>query len=140
MKKLLTTISVAFLLVFTGCTKQGIKNKALVLSAEKFDNESLEAGKANYVDLEEQKIFAEFIKKNTQIDVDNVEMQNDEEATARLIIVTLPKSVYAELKGISGKDWKEKVRGAKEVKTYNIKMKKIKGIWEIVEQKEIQKT
>ena len=138
MKTLITTISIAILLILTGCTKQVIKNKALVLSVEKFDNEALDAGKANYVDLEEQKIFAEFIKKNTKIDVRDVETQSDDEATGLLVIESLPKSIFPELKGVSGKDWNDKIKGTKEAHTYNLKMKKIKGSWEIIEQHEIK--
>lgn len=137
MKKIITLISLGFLLVLSGCTQQSLKNRALFLSAEKFDNETQAAGKENFVDAEQQKVFSDFIKKNTRIDVSNVELQNENEATARLEIETLSKSQYATLKTISGKEWKEKVKSAKDKKTYILKLKKSNGNWEITEQKEV---
>ena len=140
MKKTIILIFISISFIFIGCTKQGIRNKALVLSVEKFDNEAQSAGKAHFVDLEQQKIFAEFIKSNTKIDVDNVELQNnDEEATARLIIDSFSKNLYTELPTISGREWKEKVKAARETKTYTLKLKKTKDIWQITNQTELQK-
>lgn len=136
MKKIITLLSIGFLLAFTGCTKQGIKNKALVMSVEAFDSEAQTAGKENFIDADQQKIFAEFIKKHTQIDVDNVETQGDSEATARLLIKTFSKSIYPELKTISGKDWAAKVSENMETKKYNLKLKKVDGVWKIVERAE----
>lgn len=136
MKKLITLISLSFLIAFTGCTKMGIKNRALSVSIEKFDTDAQTAAKTVFVDQEQQKLFADVIKKNTQIDVDNVEMQGDTEATARLIISTFSKSIYPELGTISGKDWQAKIDSAKEVKTYNLKLQKLDGKWQITEQKE----
>lgn len=137
MKKLITLISIGFLLVFVGCTKQGVKNRALAMSIEKFDNEAQVASKATFVDQEQQKMFADFIKLNTQIDVDNVELQGDNDATARLTIKTFSKSIYPELQAISGKDWKAKIATAMETKTYNLKLQKIDNAWKIVEQTEV---
>ncbi len=108
----------------------------MALSAEKFDNEASIAGKENFIDQEQQKVFADFIKANTRIDIDSVELQDDNAATARLVIETLPKSLYAELKTISGKEWKDKAKAAKEVKSYSLKLKKTNGAWEIIDQKE----
>ena len=123
-------------MAFTGCTKMGVKNRALVMSAESFDNEAQLAAKATFVDQEQQKTFADFIKINTQIDVDNVELQGDNDATARLTIVTFSKSVYPELVAISGKDWKAKIAEKMETKHYNLKLKKTDGAWGIVEKTE----
>jgi hypothetical protein len=136
MKKLITLISIGFLLAFTGCTKQGVKNRALVMSVENFDNDAQLAAKATFVDQEQQKAFADFIKMNTKIDVDNVEMQSDDEATARLTIVTFSKSVYPELVTISGKDWKTKIADKMETKHYNLKLKKADNAWKITEKTE----
>lgn len=136
MKKLITLVSVSFLLAFTGCTKMGIKNRALATSIEKFDNDAETASKATFVDLEQQKTFKDFIKVNTLIDVDNVELQGDNDATARLTITTFSKSVYPELVTISGKDWKAKIATAMETKTYNLKIQKVDGTWKVIEQKE----
>lgn len=138
MKKLITYISLAFLLALTGCTKMGIKNRALSTSIEKFDDEAEAASKATFVDVEQQKTFKDFIKVNTRIDVDNVELQGDNEATARLTITTFSKSVYPELVAISGKDWKAKIATAMETKTYNLKLQKVDGTWKVTEQKEAQ--
>ncbi|HEY8269486.1 MAG TPA: hypothetical protein VIG33_01250 [Pseudobdellovibrionaceae bacterium] len=137
MKKIILIITLGFVFSFLGCTKQSIKNRALFLSVEKFDNEAQVAGKENFVDAEQQNVFSEFIKVNTRIDVSEVELQNENEATARLTVETFPKSLYSTLKTISGKEWKEKVKAAKERKTYLLKMKKTNGDWEIIEQKEI---
>jgi hypothetical protein len=137
MKKIILALLLGFTFAFSGCTKQSIKNRALFLSAEKFDNEAQIAGKENFVDLEQQKIFSEFIKVNTRIDVDKVELQNEDEATARLVIESFPKKLYASLQTISGKEWKEKLKVGRESNTYSLKLKKIKGSWEIIDQKEI---
>jgi len=136
MKKLITFVSIGFLLAFTGCTKMGIKNRALLNSVEKFDEEAKAAAKLTFVDQEQQKTFADFIKVNTKIDVDNVEMQGDNDATARLTVQTFSKSIYPELAKISGKDWKAKIETAKEVRTYSLKLQKLDGKWQITEQKE----
>lgn len=137
MKKLITLVSIGFLLAFTGCTKQGIKNRALLVSVEKFDADAQTAAKATFVDQEQQKTFADFIKLNTKIDVDNVEMQGDEAATARLTVQTFSKSIYPELVTISGKDWKAKIATAMETKRYNLKLQKIDGTWKVTDQQEI---
>lgn len=137
MKKIITLISLSLLVVFTGCTKMGIKNRALSLSIEKFDSDAQTAAKTVFVDQEQQKLFADVIKKNTQIDVDNIEMQGDNEATARLLISSFSKSIYPELSTISGKDWQAKIDSAKEVKTYTLKLQKLDGKWQITEEKEI---
>ncbi len=138
MKKLIALISMGFLLAFTGCTKMGVKNRALVMSAEAFDNEAQSAAKTTFADQEQQKIFADFIKLNTQIDVSDVELQGDNDATAKLTVVTFSKSVYPELVAISGKDWKAKIAEKMETKHYNLKLKKTGGTWGIVEKTEIQ--
>lgn len=138
MKKLITLISIGFLLAFTGCTKMGVKNRALVMSAEAFDNEAQSAAKSTFVDQEQQKTFADFIKLNTKIDVSDVELQGDDDATAKLTIVTFSKSVYPELVTISGKDWKAKIAEKMETKHYKLKLKKTDGAWSIVEKTEIQ--
>ncbi|MGZ3743187.1 MAG: hypothetical protein ACXWRE_02050 [Pseudobdellovibrionaceae bacterium] len=137
MKKIIIMVSLGVFFAFLGCTKQSIKNRALFLSAEKFDNEVQIAGKENFVDVEQQKTFSEFIKKNTLIDIKDVELQNENEATAHLVIVTFPKSLYGSLKTIPSKEWNEKAHAAKETKTYLLKLKKVNKNWEITEQKEI---
>lgn len=139
MKKIITLISLSFVLAIAGCTKQGIKNRALLLSVEKFDAEAQADGRANFVDQEQQKVFAEFIKKNTKIEVDNVEMQGDDSATARLTIQTFSKSVYPDLKTISGKDWAAKIATVKETRNYNLKLQKVNSVWKITDQTEIPK-
>lgn len=139
MKKYIALFTLSFAIALVGCTKQSVKNRALALSIEKFDNEAQTEGKANFVDEAQQKIFTDFVKMNTVIDVDNVELQGDNEATARLMIQSFSKSVIPELKTISGKDWKAKIESAKEVKTYNLKLKKVDNAWSIVEQTEVPK-
>jgi len=137
--KLFSLIFVCLFLAFTGCTKQGVKNKALVLSVIQFDEEAQGIAKNNFGDPEMQKVFSDFTKQNTKIDVDNVELQGDNDATARLTIETFPLILVEQLKTISGKDWKAKVEGAKEVKKYNLKLKKIDDVWKITEKVEITK-
>lgn len=114
----------------------GVKNRALSQSIEKFDSEAESASKATFVDQEQQKTFKDFIKVNTKIDVDNVELQGDNDATARLTIQTFSKSIYPELVTISGKGWKAKIATAMETKRYDLKLQKVDGMWKITEQKD----
>lgn len=134
--KYISILFFSLFLGFTGCTKQGIKNRALLLAVEKFDNEAQETAKANFVDQEQQKVFADFTKANTSIDADNVDLKSDTEATVRISIETFPKSVIEELKTISGKDWKAKVAATREKKSYTMKLQKIEGQWKMIEQVE----
>lgn len=114
----------------------GVKNRALALSIEKFDAETQTAAQANFVDKEQQKVFAEFVRKNTKMQIDDVELQGDNAATAKLTIRTFSPTLYPELKTISGKDWKPKAEAAMESKIYNLKLAKDGDTWKIGEQTE----
>lgn len=135
-KSLSTTFLILFLLACT--STYTVKNRALFLSAEKFDNEVLALSKENFVDLEQQKVFADFVKKNSRIEIDQVEVKGDE-ATANLRIHTISKSIYPEFKTVSGKDWKAKADAAMEYRNYSLTLKKSNDSWQIVDQKEIPK-
>jgi hypothetical protein len=115
-----------------------VKNRALVLSAEKFDNEAHVVAKENFADLEQQKVFADFIKKNSRLDVENVKLDGDN-ATAELVIKTPAKRVIPELKTISVKEWQSKAAAAMETRYYSLTLKKENDSWAIVEQKEMPK-
>jgi hypothetical protein len=136
LKSLLLAFGILTLIACT--TSFAVKNRALVLSAEKFDNEVLAIAKDSYVDLEQQKVFADFIKKYSRIDVNDVDIKGDD-ATAEMVIHTPARSIYPELKTISGKDWKAKADTAMENRTYALTLKNVKGSWEIVDQKELSK-
>jgi len=127
-----------FLMLFTlACTSSyGLKNKATLMSAEKFDKEVIALSKDQYPDPEQQKVFADFIKKNSRIEVSNVEIK-DETATADLAIWTPKQSVYPELKVVSGKVWKAKIDANMETRKYTLSLKKINKSWEITEQKAV---
>jgi len=137
MKKLITLISISLLMTLTGCTKQVVKNRALALSIEKFDDDAQAESKTQFVDVEQQKVFVDFVKTNTTIEVGNVELQGDNDATAKLTIKTFSKSIIPQLKEVSGKEWKAKIAAAMETKVYDLKLKKIDGGWKIMEQKEV---
>jgi hypothetical protein len=132
------TLFIPFLMMFfiSACTQTfTVKNRALVLSAERFDDEVQHVSKENFVDIEQQKVFADFIKKNSRIDVSDVEVK-DKEATAQLKIRTISKSIFPELKTISGKDWQAKVDANMEERSYSLVLKKSGDSWQISEQKE----
>ncbi|WP_413288996.1 hypothetical protein [Bdellovibrio sp. HCB337] len=120
----------------TGCTKYAIKNRALVLAVEKYDSEVQDTAKAQFVDKEQQKVFVDFAKLNTKLDVESIDIKSDTEATAQLKITTFPKTLVPELAGISGKDWKSKVDAAMETKSYTLKLQKADGSWKLIEQTE----
>lgn len=112
----------------------GVKNRALALSIEKFDAETKTAAEANFVDKEQQKVFSDFVRKNTKMQVDDVELQGDSAATAKLTIRTFSPTLYPELKTISGKDWKSRAEAAMETKSYTLKLAKDGDTWKISEQ------
>ena len=58
--KYISILFVSLFLGFTACTKQGIKNRALLLAVEKFDAEVQETAKASFVDKEQHQEFAGF--------------------------------------------------------------------------------
>ena len=134
--KYFSILFVSLFIGLTACTKQGIKNRALFLAVESFDNEAQQTAKANFIDVEQQKVFADFTKANTSIDAGNVDLKSDTEATVQVTIDTFPKSVIEELKTISGKDWKAKVTATREKKSYTMKLQKIEGQWKMTEQVE----
>lgn len=124
-------------LSLSACTSSyAVKNRALVLSAEKLDNELLASAKEHFVDVTQQKDVADFMKKNSRIDITNVEVKGDT-ATAELAVKSPAKKIYAELATISGKDWQSKVDSAMETKHYQVTLKKSGGSWVIGDQKEI---
>lgn len=128
----------AILFAFCGCTSSyTVKNRALVLAAENLDTELQALAKQSFVDIEQQKDTANFMKKNSRVDISNVDVKGDE-ATAELVVKTPAKKVYAELVAISGKDWQAKVDSSMEIKRYSLNLKKIGGTWKIVDQKEIK--
>lgn len=132
-------ISILFLslsLGLTACTKQRVKNKALVLAVEKFDNEANQTAQAFFVDQSMQKVFVDFTRANSRLEVDSVELKGDNEATAQLTIETFPKQLVEELSTISGKEWKAKVDAAKQKKTYTLKLQKVDDVWKLVDQVE----
>lgn len=127
---------VSLFLGVTACTKQGIKNRAVALAIEQFDDEAQTTAKTHFVDLEQQKVFIDFTKMSTKIEVESVEIKSDTEATAQLVIKTFPKSLAVELATISGKEWKNKADAAMETKTYTLKLQKVDNIWKLVEKTE----
>jgi hypothetical protein len=137
--QIFSIIFVTLLLALTGCTKMSVKNKALALSVIQFDDEAQVIAKTNFADQEMQKVFLDFTKMNTKMDVDNVELQGNDEATAQLTVDTFPMILVEEFKTISGKDWKAKAEAAKQIKKYNLKLKKIGDAWKITEKVEITK-
>lgn len=134
---LLLSVSLTCLAFTTGClSNYAVKNKALVLSVEKFDNAVIAHSKSLYPDPEQQKVFSDFIKKNSEIDVRNVEIKDDD-ATADLEIKTPKESVYAELKGVSGREWKSKIDSNMEVRKFKLTLKNLKKSWEITDQQSV---
>jgi hypothetical protein len=131
MKKLILLFLPTLFLSLSCTSNFTVKNKALVLSAEKFDKAMEARAKENFVDLQEQTIYMEFLKKNSRIDIKNFDVKSDTEATGDLVVQTVPKPMDAELKKVSGKDWQAMVSAKLETKTYPITMKKIKDLWEI---------
>ncbi len=137
MKKILSVLF-AVIFVFCGCTSSyAVKNRALVLAAENLDRELLASATQNFVDLEQQKIFADFMKKNSRVDVSNVDVKGDE-ATAQLTVKTPAKTIYAVLGTISGKDWQAKVDASMETRHYSLSLKKTNDSWKITDQKEVR--
>jgi hypothetical protein len=134
------TLLVLFLsFLFTACLSTFVvKNRATVLSAEKFDNEVIAASKDNFVDLEQQKVFADFIKKNSRMVIDNVEVKDDT-ATADLTIISPARILYAEFKTISGKEWQAKADANMESRSFRLNLKKTNDSWQIVDQTETPK-
>ncbi|RYZ88515.1 MAG: hypothetical protein EOP04_09220 [Proteobacteria bacterium] len=140
MKKTISVLMLMSVFLLASCTNNfAVKNKALVLSVEKFDNEVVAHSKDMYPDPEQQKMFSDFIKKNTKVEIDNVEVK-DEDGSADLAITTPKQSVYPELKGISGKDWKAKIDANMEVRKFKLTLKNIKKSWEVLEQKPVPAT
>lgn len=132
-----SVILMSFCLSLTGCTnKQRVKNKALVLAVEQFDNQVQETAKAQFVDQALQKGFVDLTRENTKIDVESIDLKSDTEATAQLTIESFPMSLVEELKKTPIKDWKGKMAAAKQKKTYTLKLQKIEGTWKILEQNE----
>lgn len=138
-----TTATKYFLLLFvslfvgvTACTKQALKNRALVLAVEKFDNEAQDTAKAHFVDKEQQKVFTDFTKMNTKMEVDSIDIKSDTEATAQLSVKTFSKTIIPELTAMSGKDWKSKVEANMETKKYTLKLQKVDNSWKLIEQTE----
>jgi hypothetical protein len=119
-----------------GCTKFAVKNKATVLSAESFDNELIRQSKDQYPDPEQQKMFSDYIKKNSRLEVSNVDIKDDT-ATADLSILTPKTSVFPEMKGVSGREWQAKIDANMETRKYKLNLKRIKDSWEILEQKPV---
>lgn len=131
MKKL-SLILMPFFFLSLACTANfTVKNKARVLTVEKFDNEVQARAKENFVDVTEQKVFADFIKKNSRVDLKSFELKSDTEAAGELTVETFPRSLDAELKKVSGKEWQAKVQAALEKKTYPFTMKKNADVWEL---------
>jgi anionic cell wall polymer biosynthesis LytR-Cps2A-Psr (LCP) family protein len=130
MKKLILLLLPA-LFVSLSCTSgYTVKNKARVLSAEKFDNEVQARAKENFVDATEQKVFADFLKKNSRIEINSFELKGDNEAVGELTVQTFPRTLDPELKKVSGKEWQTKVQAALEKKSYPFTMKKT-DVWTI---------
>jgi hypothetical protein len=124
----------------TACTSNFVvRNQAVVLSAEKFDNEVIALSKENYTEAEQQKMFADFIKKNSRVEIDKIEV-NGNDATAELTIRTPSRALYPELKTLPGKEWATKVDTSMENRRYSLTLKKTGDSWGIVDQKELSIT
>lgn len=116
-----------------------LKNEALALSIEKFEKDTQTSAREIFADPQQQQNFEDFIRENSVIDVESVDVKNPDEAAAKVMIQTFPKSFYSELKGLPAKDWKAKAAATKETKVYTVTLRKDKN-WQLIEEKEIPQT
>ena len=135
-RTLISLLMMSMLVLTTACISGFVaKNQVAVLEAEKFDNDLQAVAKENFSDPERQKIFSDFIKMNTRIDVQSMDIK-DKDATAELVLQTVPKNIYAEMKTTPSKDWKTKFWASQENRFYSLRLHKEGDSWQILEEKE----
>jgi hypothetical protein len=114
--------SISFL---NACTfGYNIKNKALVLSAEAFDQDVEKRGKDAFTEAEQQKAYAELLRKNSRLELKSFSLKGDNEATGELEIETVPRSLDADFAKTPRKDWATKFKSSVQSKTYTLQLKK----------------
>jgi hypothetical protein len=101
-----------------------IKNKALVLSAEAFDQDVEKRGKDAFTDAEQQKAYAELLRKNSRLELKSFLLKDDNNATGELEVETVPRSLDEEFAKTPRKDWVTKFKSSVQSKTYPLQLKK----------------